>query len=120
MSLIRSATQGHVLSHPSYHKYTCAPLSKLPSCAPFYCQCKSYVICIEVTLLAVRPFVRIVLVLYHLERKLYVPTKGGKEVCCWLDRINKKGKQLEYIVWYYYIQLMEEERDTGKTVRLVC
>ena len=25
---------GHVLSHPSYYKYTCAPLSKLPSCAP--------------------------------------------------------------------------------------
>ena len=22
------------LSHPSYYKYTCAPLSKLPSCAP--------------------------------------------------------------------------------------
>ena len=23
-----------LLSHPSYYKYTCAPLSKLPSCAP--------------------------------------------------------------------------------------
>ena len=24
----------HVLSYPSYYKYACAPLSKLPSCAP--------------------------------------------------------------------------------------
>ena len=39
MSKTRGAThlhldKGHVLSHPSYYKYTCAPLSKLPSCAP--------------------------------------------------------------------------------------
>ena len=40
ISLNRSATQlntwakGHALSHPSYYKYTCAPLSKFPSCAP--------------------------------------------------------------------------------------
>ena len=26
--------QGHVLSHPFHYKYTCAPLARLPSCAP--------------------------------------------------------------------------------------
>ena len=35
MSLNRGATHfTHVLSHPIYYKYTCAPLSKLLSCAP--------------------------------------------------------------------------------------
>ena len=40
MSLNRGAThftlglRPCIISHPSYYKYTCAPLSKLPSCAP--------------------------------------------------------------------------------------
>ena len=30
----RDMSDGHVLSHPIYYKYICAPLSKLPSCPP--------------------------------------------------------------------------------------
>ena len=31
-----------ISSNPSYYKYTCAPLSKLPSCAPGGNECSNF------------------------------------------------------------------------------
>ena len=44
---VRHFTLGHILCHPFYYKYTCAPLSKLTSCAPdvrmsLYCKYVRY------------------------------------------------------------------------------